>query len=394
MYRLIWNRFVASQMKPAVFDQMTVDFVADGDKLVLRATGSRAIFKGFLEVYEEGRDESAKRKDAVDGGDDEEESAQEGVLPPVQEGDKVNLVDVVTEQHFTQPPPRFNESSMVKELDERGIGRPSTYATILSTIVDRGYVKKIDNRVYEPTILGEKVNELLVDAFPDVVSVLFTAGMEDGLDKVEEGSVEWRRLLGDFYETFSSKLKTAEKAMRNVKAQSEPTDIKCDRCETGMMHIKWSSRGEFLGCSNYPKCRGTKEFTRLSDGKIQVVQPKVTGDKCVKCGKDMIAKTGRFGDYIACIDYPVCPTVKSPPPEVNCPQDGCSGGLVGRKTRTGKMFWGCTNYPSCSYAVWDKPVAVKCEACSFPVMTLKTTKRDGSRYVCPSCKHAVAAPEA
>jgi len=394
LYRLIWNRFVASQMKPAVFDQMTVDFVADGDKLVLRATGSRVIFKGFLEVYEEGRDESAKRKDAVDGGDDEEESAQEGVLPPVQEGDKVNLVDVVTEQHFTQPPPRFNESSMVKELDERGIGRPSTYATILSTIIDRGYVKKIDNRVYEPTILGEKVNELLVDAFPDVVSVLFTAGMEDGLDKVEEGSVEWRRLLGDFYENFSSKLKTAEKAMRNVKAQSEPTDIKCDRCETGMMHIKWSSRGEFLGCSNYPKCRGTKEFTRLSDGKIQVVQPKVTGDKCVKCGKDMIAKTGRFGDYIACIDYPVCPTVKSPPPEVNCPQDGCSGGLVGRKTRTGKMFWGCTNYPSCSYAVWDKPVAVKCEACSFPVMTLKTTKRDGSRYVCPSCKHAVAAPEA
>jgi DNA topoisomerase-1 len=394
LYRLIWNRFVASQMKPAVFDQMTVDFSADADKLMLRATGSRVIFKGFLEVYEEGRDESAKRKDSVDGGEDEDESAQEGVLPPVQEGDQVKLVDVVTEQHFTQPPPRFNESSMVKELDERGIGRPSTYATILSTIIDRGYVKKIDNLVYEPTILGEKVNELLVDAFPDVVSVLFTAGMEDGLDKVEEGTVEWRRLLGDFYETFASKLKTAEKAMRNVKAQSEPTDIKCDRCETGMMHIKWSSRGEFLGCSNYPKCRGTKEFTRLNDGKIQVVQPKVTGDKCVKCGKDMIAKTGRFGDYIACIDYPVCPTVKSPPPEVSCPQEGCSGGLVGRKTRTGKMFWGCTNYPSCSYAVWDKPVAVKCEACSFPIMTLKTTKRDGNRHVCPSCKHAVAAPEA
>ena len=393
LYRLIWNRFVASQMKPAVFDQMSVEFSADSDKLLLRASGSRVIFKGFLEVYEEGRDESAKRKDAVDGGEEDDDSGQEGVLPPLEEGKAIKLADVVTEQHFTQPPPRFNESSMVKELDEKGIGRPSTYATILSTIVDRGYVRKIDNRTYEPTILGEKVNELLVEAFPEIISVLFTAGMEDGLDKVEEGGVEWRRLLADFYEVFSSKLKIAETAMRNVKGQSEPTDIKCDRCENGMMHIKWSSRGEFLGCSNYPKCRGTREFTRLSDGVIQVILPKVTGDKCVKCGKDMIAKTGRFGDYIACIDYPTCPTVKSPPPEVSCPQEGCSGGLVGRKTRIGKMFWGCTNYPSCSYAVWDKPVAVKCEGCAFPIMMLKSTKRDGNRYVCPSCKNAVEAPE-
>ena len=394
LYRLIWNRFVASQMKPAIFDQMSVEFSADAEKLLLRASGSRILFKGFLEVYEEGRDETAKRKDAVDSGEDEEEMAQGGILPPLQEGKPIKLLDVVTEQHFTQPPPRFNESSMVKELDEQAIGRPSTYATILSTIVDRGYVRKIDNRTYEPTILGEKVNELLVEAFPDIVSVQFTAGMEDGLDKVEEGGVEWRRLLADFYEKFSAKLKTAETGMRNVKGQSEPTDIKCNRCETGIMHIKWSSRGEFLGCSAYPKCRGTSEFTRLSDGKIQLIQPKVTGDKCSKCGKDMIAKTGRFGDYIACIDYPTCPTVKSPPPEVDCPQESCSGGLVGRKTRIGKMFWGCTNYPSCSYAVWDKPVAVKCEGCSFPIMTLKSTKRDGNRYVCPSCKNAVEAPEA
>jgi DNA topoisomerase-1 len=394
LYRLIWNRFVASQMKPAIFDQMTVEFDADDKKLLLRANGSRVIFKGFLEVYEEGRDESTRRKDAVGGNEDEDDNSMEGVLPPLSEGEVVKLVSIAAEQHFTQPPPRFNESSMVKELDEKGIGRPSTYATILSTIVDRGYVRKIDNRTYEPTILGEKVNELLVDAFPDIMSVLFTAGMEDGLDKVEEGSVEWRRLLGDFYGNFESKLKIAEKAMRNVKAQAEPTDIKCDRCEDGMMVIKWSSRGEFLGCSKYPKCRGTKEFTRSADGKIEVVMPKVTGDKCVKCGKDMIARSGRFGDYIACIDYPVCPTVKSPPPEVSCPQEGCSGGLVARKTRTGKMFWGCVNYPACSYAVWDKPVAEKCEACNFPIMTLKVTKRDGNRFVCPSCKHAVAAPEA
>jgi DNA topoisomerase-1 len=385
LYRLIWNRFIACQMKPAIYDQMSVDFAADGGKVGLRATGSRLLFKGFLEVYEEGQDEDRKRADDADGEED-----SDGLLPALKEGETVKLQGVDLEQHFTQPPPRFNESSLVKELDEKGIGRPSTYATILSTIVDRGYIRKTDNR-YEPTVLGEKVNELLVLAFPDIMSVLFTAGMEDSLDKVEEGSVKWRDLLKTFYKPFSEQMKTAESKMRNVKASSEPTDIKCDRCE-GVFHIKWSSRGEFLGCSNYPKCRNTREFVRDAAGGIVINQPKYSGDACPRCSKQMIIRSGRYGDYIACSDYPSCPTVKSPQSDVKCPEEGCSGGLVPRRTRAGKTFWGCTNYPGCQYAVWDKPVQATCGACGFSVQTEKTTKRDGTRRICPSCKAVSEVP--
>jgi len=384
LYRLIWNRFIACQMKPAIYDQMSVDFGADSGKIVLRASGSRLLFKGFLEVYEEGHDEERKRADATAEEGDEEADGENNLLPVLEVGETVKLDKVDMHQHFTQPPPRFNESSLVKELDEKGIGRPSTYATILSTIIDRGYVKKNENR-YEPTILGEKVNELLVGSFPDILSALFTAGMEDNLDKVEEGSVDWRRLLGDFYKTFSTQVKAAESAMRNVKASAEPTDVKCDRCE-GQFVVKWSSRGEFLGCSNYPKCRNTREFTRDASGKIEVKLPRYSGDKCAKCGKDMIIRAGRYGEYISCMDYPTCPTVKSPQAEVKCPEQGCSGGLIPRRTRTGKTFWGCTNWPGCQYAVWDKPVAQKCGNCSFPILTEKVTKRDGTRLICPSCK--------
>jgi len=385
LYRLIWNRFIACQMKPAVYDQISVDFDADKGKVGLRATGSRLLFKGFLEVYEEGQDEVRRRADesAEDGDDD---GGDNNVLPPLENGEVLKLKKVDAHQHFTQPPPRFNESSLVKELDEKGIGRPSTYATILSTIVDRGYIRKTENR-YEPSVLGEKVNELLVESFPDVMSVLFTAGMEDSLDRVEEGTVDWRKLLTDFYKPFEGQVKSAEKGMRNVKASSEPTDVSCDRCGSNM-HVKWSSRGEFLGCSNYPKCRNTREFVRDESGVIQVKMPKLSGDKCPKCSKDMIVKGGRYGEYIACMDYPTCPTVKSPQAEVKCPEQGCSGGLIPRRTKTGKTFWGCTNWPGCQYAVWDKPIKEICGACNFPILTIKVTKRDGTRHICPSCKTA------
>jgi DNA topoisomerase I len=382
LYKLIWNRFVACQMKPAVYDQMSVDFDADKGKVGLRATGSRLTFSGFLEVYEEGQDETRKRADTF-----EEEGSDDSVLPPLKEKQVVNLQKVDTTQHFTQPPPRFNESSLVKELDEKAIGRPSTYATILSTVVDRGYVKKIDNR-YEPTVLGEKVNELLVESFPDILSVLFTANMEDNLDKIEEGTKKWKIVLKDFYQPFSEQVKSAESTMRNVKASSEPTEIACERCG-GTFNVKWSSRGEFLGCSSYPKCRNTREFSRV-DGQIVIKQPKYSGDKCPKCGKDMIVKNGRFGEYIACMNYPACPTVKSPKSEVDCPEEGCSGGLIPRRTRTGKTFWGCTNYPGCQYAIWDKPVKKSCDNCAFPIVTERTTKRDGTRLICPSCKTVIA----
>lgn len=391
LYRLIWNRFIASQMKPAVYDQMSVHFDAAQRRVGLRATGSRVLFKGFLEVYEEGSDEVRRRADdggAEEAGDDETRGAQtadEIPLPELVEGEVVQLKKIDMAQHFTQPPPRFNESSLVKELDEKGIGRPSTYATILSTIVDRGYIRKNENR-YEPTALGEKVNELLVQSFPQVLDVLFTASMEESLDRVEDGSVQWRRLLTDFYGPFSAQVKTADKEMRSVKATSEPTGIPCDRCKAGEMHVKWSSRGEFLGCSTYPACRNTREISRDEQGKIIVREPKYSGDTCPTCKKPMVVRNGRFGEYIACIDYPTCSTVRSPKSEVACPEKDCSGGLIPRRTRTGKTFWGCTNYPSCQYAVWDKPIAKPCEACSFPIVTEKVSKRSGTRLVCPSCK--------
>jgi DNA topoisomerase-1 len=385
LYRLIWNRFVACQMKPAVYDQMAVDVAADDGKIGLRASGSRLLFKGFLEVYEEGQDEVQTRAD-----DDDSEAAVEGILPPLKEGEILSLKAMDLQQHFTQPPARFNESSLVKELDEKGIGRPSTYATILSTIVDRGYIAKNENR-YEPSVLGQKVNELLVEAFPEILSVTFTAGMEEKLDTVEEGGVDWRELLREFYAPFSGQVLEAETSMRNVKASSEPTTIACELCGS-MYHIKWSARGEFLGCSGYPKCRSTREFVRANDGAIVVTQPNYSGDKCPRCSKNMLIRSGRFGDYIACVDYPSCPTVKSPQSDVKCPEEGCSGNLVPRRTRTSKNFWGCTNYPGCQYAVWDKPINQACPACNFSLMTERVTKRDGTRHICPSCKAVVEAP--
>lgn len=395
LYKLIWNRFMACQMKPAIYDQVSADLNTEHGKIVLKATGTRLVFKGFLEVYEEGHDEIQRRADQDETAESEDiddfESKAE-LLPQLEVGEKVSLQSVNTNQHFTQPPPRFNESSLVKELDEKGIGRPSTYATILSTIIDRGYVKKVDNH-YEPTALGEKVNELLVKAFPDILSVLFTAEMEDTLDRVEEGKVEWRKVLKTFYGPFSTQVSVAEKNMLNVKQAIEPTNIKCDRCGTGMLHIKWSSQGEFLGCSNYPKCRNSREFTRGKDGKVQIKEVKLSGDKCPKCNKDMIVKNGRYGEYISCIDYPTCPTVKSPQSDVNCPEKGCSGNLVLRKSRSGKAFWGCTNYPSCQYALWDKPINEICSNCSFPILTEKVSKRFGTRKICPSCKTVISVEE-
>ena len=383
LYRLIWNRFVASQMKPAIYDQMLVDIQADKGKIGLRTSGSRVLFKGFLEVYEEGIDEEAKRAD--ESTEESKEPTDEGQasLPDLTVGETLKLNAVDLEQHFTQPPPRYNDSSLVKELDEKAIGRPSTYATILSTIVDRGYVKKAENR-YEPSILGEKVNELLVDSFPGIVNVTFTATMEDNLDKVEEGTANWRTVLKDFYQPFKTQVEKAQTDMRNVKAAAEPTDIDCDRCASKMV-IKWSSKGEFLGCSNYPKCRNTREFTRV-DGKIEIKLLNYSGHTCPTCKKQMIVKNGRYGEYIACIDYPTCPTVKSMQSDVKCPENDCAGNLVPRRTKMGKTFWGCTNYPSCTYAVWNKPLNQACSSCNFPIVTEKTTKRDGTRLVCPSCK--------
>src|SRR5262249_26350037 len=272
LYTLIWNRFVACQMKPAVYDQTTVDVKAG--RCELRANGQVLKFAGYTAVYSESAEETGEAEEG------------DGSLPPLNEGEQLKVYQVLPEQHFTQPPPRFTEASLVKELEEKGIGRPSTYANILSTIQDRGYVEKREGRFF-PTTLGTKVNDLLVESFPDILDVTFTAQMEDGLDQVEEGAADWVELLRRFYGPFKVDIEKAAVQMRDVKREEIPTEHKCAKCGSVMV-IKWGRNGSFLACSGYPECKNTKEFIRRPDGSIEVVEEKPTDEKCDVCGADML----------------------------------------------------------------------------------------------------------
>src|SRR5256714_1897597 len=252
-------------------------------------------------------------------GDDEEKGDVPRQLPPLEVGEKLELIQLIPEQHFTQPPPRFTEASLVKELEDKGIGRPSTYAAILSTIQDKEYVEKKENRFF-PTDLGKIVNELLVDAFPRILDVEFTARMEDELDEVEEGKMQWVKVLDEFYEPFKKSLKIAEKNMRDVKREEQPTDLTCEKCGSPMI-IKWGRMGRFLACSGYPDCKNTKDFIE-KDGKIEVVEDLPTEETCPTCGKPMVNKRGRFGRFLACSDYPNCKTTRPITlKDVVCPDD-------------------------------------------------------------------------
>jgi len=380
LYQLIWNRFVACQMKPAVYDQTTVDVAAG--RATLRATGQVLKFAGFTAVYEESADEGAAPADA--------DEAAEGTLPELREGESLKLLDVNPEQHFTQPPPRFTEASLVKELEEKGIGRPSTYANILSTIQDRGYVEKKEARFF-PTVLGTRVNDLLVAAFPDILDVTFTAGMEEDLDKVEEGEVDWVKLLTRFYGPFKHDLDEAETHMRDLKREEIPTEHKCEKCGSTMV-IKWGRNGEFLACSGYPECKNTKEFTRTADGRIEIVQPTVTTDeKCETCGSPMVVKRGRFGEFLACSRYPECKTTKPISLGVDCPK-GCGGFLTEKRSKRGKVFFGCSNYAKtgCDFISWDRPIPEPCPNCGAPFLVKKESRR-GARIRCikEGCGYAV-----
>lgn len=341
LYQLIWNRFVACQMAHAVIDQTRVD-VASLNYL-FTATGSVVRFPGFMAVYTEGIDEAEAGK-----------AEAEKTLPELNKGDALTLLALNPEQHFTQPPPRFTEASLVKELEENGIGRPSTYAAILSTIQDRGYVEK-DARQLKPTELGFLVTDMLIGSFPEILNVEFTAHMEEELDKVEEGKIEWRHTMREFYGPFKKSLEKAQKDMKNVKAEEVPTDIFCEKCGKGMV-IKWGRLGKFLACSGYPECKNTTDFTTDESGKVTPVEKKVeTDEKCPECGSSMIVKTGRFGRFLACSDYPDCKTTRPYSTGVPCPEDGCGGMLVERRTRKGRVFFGCSNYPKCKHAAWKLP---------------------------------------
>jgi DNA topoisomerase-1 len=372
LYELIWNRFVASQMNPAVYDQTTIDFGA-GERFIFRATGSILRFKGFMAMYLEGEDEKVTRSDQVD-------EYREGELPDVKESDGVSPEKVTPNQHFTQPPPRFTESSLVKELEERGIGRPSTYASILSVIQDKEYVIKDNNR-FMSSELGRVVTELLVESFPAILDVEFTAQMEEKLDKIEEGHSDWVGILREFYDPFEKSLTTAREEMRNVKREATPTDIDCDRCNNQMV-IKWGRNGQFLACSTYPDCKNTKEFKRDADGNIQIVEDQVSDKKCKKCGADMLVKNSRYGRFLGCSNYPDCDFTAALTIGIGCPKEGCAGEIVERRTRRGRIFFGCSAYPDCDFASWDEPVVKKCELCGFTVMGKKKSKTSDVVFKC------------
>lgn len=347
LYKLIWQRFVASQMTPMIYDQTTVEIEAG--KAVFRATGSIIKFPGFSAVYLEGKEEEeeAKEKDEM------------RKLPDVSKGDSLNLLNLEGKQHFTQPPPRFTESSLVKELEEKGIGRPSTYASIISTIQDREYVLREKNRL-SPTVLGRTVNDLLIQGFPEIMDVQFTADMEGKLDDVEDGNINWVELLKGFYSGFSDRLDNAQESMKGVE-----TNIGCDNCSAPMI-IKWGRGGEFLSCSTYPECKSAKAFEYDKEGKIVIIErtaPELREDlPCDKCGAPMVIKQSRRGEFLACSKYPDCKNAKAfeldpdgnikviekeePIIREDIKCEKCGKPMAERKGRYGK-FVGCTGYPKC-----------------------------------------------
>jgi DNA topoisomerase-1 len=352
LYKLIWQRFVASQMNPIIYDQTTVEIKAG--RGVFRVTGSVVKFPGFSAVYLEGMEEE----------EEEKEKDEMKKLPDLSRGEELDLLDLKGIQHFTQPPPRFTESSLVKELEEKGVGRPSTYATILSTIIDREYVTKEKSKL-KPTLLGCSVNDLLVQGFPEIMDVKFTADMEEKLDNVEEGNVNWVELLKGFYQGFSSRLDKAQDTMKSLKRDGIQTDISCDVCGSHMI-IKWGRNGEFLSCSRYPECKNAKAFEYDAESNIKVVEkvpPVIREDiKCDKCSAPMVIKRSRRGEFLACTRYPDCKNAKNfeYDPEgnikiiekaepviredVKC--EKCGKPMAVRSGRFGK-FLGCTGYPKC-----------------------------------------------
>jgi DNA topoisomerase-1 len=393
LYSLIWDRFVASQMVPAVYDQTAFEIPVK--EALFRATGQQIKFDGFMKVYIEGRDE----RSAQANGEDEDDESQDldGVLPDLQKGDALKLLSMDPRQHFTQPPPRFTQASLIKELDEKGIGRPSTYAAIISNILDREYVAQNESRQLVPTDLGFLVTDLLVESFPDILNVEFTASMEDELDKIEDGKEKWTKAMKRFYTPFERDLKRAEKEMRDVKRQEVPTDIDCEKCGAKMV-IKWGRNGEFLACPQYPECKSTKNFKRDEDGTIQVAVEEEVNEACELCGRPMLLRWGKFGKFLGCSGYPECkniqPLEKPVDLGVKCP-DCKEGNIKERKSRWGKVFYGCDKYPECKFATWDKPMPTPCPNCDSPILVEKVTKRAGRTHRCykKDCGYSIQVAE-
>jgi DNA topoisomerase I len=359
IYDLIWRRFMASQMAPAEFDVVTVE--VDGGRFLFKAAKQKMTFDGFTVLYNGEESDDAKG------------------FPAVKQGDALTLAEIRADQHFTEPPPRFNAGSLVKELEQKGIGRPSTYAQIISVLLDRKYINE-DKRRFAPTPLGRTVNKILIANFPDIFSEEFTARMEEELDKIEEGTYGWKETLTDFYGPFKADLDKALKSKDKIrKSTEEQTEEVCEKCGKPMI-IKIGKNGRFLACSGYPDCKNTKSLESDSEP---------IDDKCPTCGSPMQIRRGRFGRYIACSNYPECKTTKNVPTGVKCPEPECGGDIVERASRKGKVFFSCSNYPKCQHSSWYRPVNKACPSCGHPYMVERATKAKGEFLACPKCRTVI-----
>jgi len=374
LYTLIWKRFVASQMKQALINQTSLSIKAGS--YLFHASGSSIKFPGFMALYMSVDDEIESEK-------------REDNFPELAEGMELKLNKLEPKQHFTMPPPRYSEASLVKELEENGIGRPSTYANILSTIREKKYVNLIKG-YFKPNELGFIVNDLLVKNFPDVFDVDFTARMEDNLDRIEAAELNALEILSRFYDPFKKELDAASTNMLSVKGVGFPTDLACPKC-TSQLHIKVGKNGHFLACSRYPDCTYSRDYTRDEKGRIQPVEPSnESSDRvCEKCGKPMVIRRGKYGTFFACSGYPNCKNTYSADPNgtatatgIDCPEKDCSGSLVQRKSKRGKVFYGCNRFPDCTFAIWDKPVAKECPKCRANFLIEKSTKKKGVSLAC------------
>jgi DNA topoisomerase I len=382
LYELIWNKFISSQMSFAVIDQTSVLFNCKGH--YFKSNGSIIKFPGFRTVYLEAQAEKQSQKNEST----EISSSKNSLLPELVKNEKIKLkISFEKEEHWTSPPPRFNDASVVKSLEEKGIGRPSTYASIISNIQDRGYVEKIENRFF-PTELGMVVCRMLIESFPDVMDISFTAKVEEQLDKIEEGEIKWKKVLKEFWKGFEKTLVKAKEEMKNLKKQLIPTGVNCVKCADGEYHIKWGRNGQFLACSNYPDCNSTQDFRKDVEGVIHILPKNYADDPCPECNKRMEVKKGKYGRFVRCEEYPQCETTLPYTIPVICP-DCKKGKFAEKKSRFGKIFYGCTQYPDCTNTLWSAPKEFKCASCGYPLMVEKTTKRLGEQLECPKCKHRV-----
>ena len=421
IYRIIWNRFVASQMLPAIFDDTTVDINAG--IYTFRIKGSVLKFKGWLSAYSKDVEDNSDSPGDQEGTREDDEHTK-GLLPALNKGDTLSLKATRSEQKFTQPRPRFSEAMLVKELEENGIGRPSTYAAIIGVLQSREYVAKIEGR-FKPTRLGRLVTELLLKSFDDILDVEYTKALEESLDKIEDGEADYQGTIASFYKKFKKDLEQAEKAMPNIKVEGLPSDETCDKCKAPMiikvgrfgmflacsaypdcentrelettepsqdeeaencencgkpMVVKRGRFGQFLACSGYPDCKTTRKIIETKQGLSAAKPDQLLEEKCPKCESQLVIKQGRFGEFTACSSYPTCKYVKLKSTGVSCPKDG--GDIVERKTRRNIPFFGCSNYPECDFTLWKRPLAEACPKCKREYLVEKTTKRHGRQVFC------------